>query len=159
MPALKKPKWEHFAKLVASGGAVGPAYTLAGYKSLSEKAASGNGCRLMNRDGVRARIDELQAVKEKAYETAITKSVETFQYDTDMAMVEAHEALEMARDKHDVTGFVAAVTLKAKLRQLLVDRKEIGKPGDFGLPRESAETQELAARVKAETAIRKAQEA
>ena len=52
-------------------------------------------------------------------------------YSVEDAMREATAAFGVASEKDDSKGMVSAVMLKAKLKGLIVDRKEVGDPGDF----------------------------
>jgi phage terminase small subunit len=51
--------------------------------------------------------------------------VEALQYDLKAAMLEAADALEVSKSKENGGAMVAAVTLRAKLSGLLVEKKEI----------------------------------
>jgi hypothetical protein len=62
MPALRNPKWERFAQLVASGMTAQAAFTKAGYPSPQ------NAPRLRNNALVAKRIEELQARNERKAE-------------------------------------------------------------------------------------------
>jgi phage terminase small subunit len=57
MPVLKNQRHERFAQEVAKGVSAIKAYKVAGY---AEATAHSNAARLMDNDGIRARIDELQ---------------------------------------------------------------------------------------------------
>jgi phage terminase small subunit len=58
MPILVNPRHELFCQAIASGRPAMEAYKLAGYKKSSAKA---NATRLMENDGIAARIAELRA--------------------------------------------------------------------------------------------------
>jgi phage terminase small subunit len=64
MPTLKRPKWERFAQLVASGMTAQAAFTQAGYPCPQ------NAPRLRNNALVAKRIEELQARNERTAEMA-----------------------------------------------------------------------------------------
>ena len=57
MPVLSKAKHEHFAQAVARGLSASEAYTSVGY---SKAGAAQNASRLITKDEVSARIDELR---------------------------------------------------------------------------------------------------
>ncbi len=51
--------------------------------------------------------------------------IEKLQYTLEKAMLEAEEAFQVSKEKGNGGAMTAAVTLRAKLNGLLVDRKEI----------------------------------
>jgi len=68
MAALRNPKHEHFAQLIAAGQAPTKAYSLVGY---SENGAAQSAHRLLKTAEVATRVSELQdAVAERAVEKA-----------------------------------------------------------------------------------------
>lgn len=76
---------------------------------------------------VQKRASELMANGEVAgrVEALRRPVVEKLQYDLETAMMEAAEAFEVSKSKENGGAMVAAVTLRAKLNGLLIDRKEI----------------------------------
>ena len=109
------PKQESFAQAVVSGMTQSDAYRSA-YSAGKMKAETiqRKACELMKDGKITARVEELRK-----------PVVEKLQYDLEKAMGEAQEAFEVARDKENGGAMVAAVTLRAKLNGLLVERKEI----------------------------------
>lgn len=115
MVILSNPKHEHFAHLVAKGESAQKAYVVAGY---SEQGAAQSAARLLRDAKVCSRIAELQvAVNERV--------VEKTAYGLAEAMAEVEEARQFAVSLDNPNAVIAAVSLKAKLNGLLIDRKEI----------------------------------
>jgi phage terminase small subunit len=73
-----------------------------------------NAHTLMKNSEVSARVQALRA-----------PVVERVQYGLEQAMLEAEEAMKVAKIKENGGAMVAAVQLRAKLNGLLVDRKEV----------------------------------
>ena len=71
MPVLSNPRYEAFALLVANGESATKAYAAAGFKD--SPAAMQNASRLINKDEVRIRVDELRG---RATERGIQKANE-----------------------------------------------------------------------------------
>lgn len=108
-------KREAFCQAIVSGMSQADAYRSA-YNAGNMKAETiqSKASILMAVGMVRARVEELRR-----------PVVEKLQYDLESAMVEAAEAFEVSRAKENGGAMVAAVTLRAKLNGLLIDRKEI----------------------------------
>jgi hypothetical protein len=88
MPALKSPKHERFAPLVASGIAANAAFTQVGYK------APQNSPRLRNNELVAKRIEELQARNERKAEMAALTRDELVGILTDIVHAARNRLLE-----------------------------------------------------------------
>lgn len=116
MPALKSPQREKFCQQIVKGGTQSDAYRVAFPRSLKWKSDSVNNksSALMGEDVVAARVAELRA-------PVIAK----IQYGLEEAMLEAAQAFVVSAGKENGGAMVAAVTLKAKLQGLLVERKII----------------------------------
>lgn len=115
MPILRNTKHEHFAHLVAKGESAQKAYVLAGY---SEQGAAQSAARLLRDAKICSRVAELQkSVNERV--------VEKMAYDLAAAMIEAEDALNLAKTVNNPGAAVAAITLRAKLSGLLIERKEV----------------------------------
>jgi len=132
MPVLSNAKHERFAQELAKGKSQADAYATAGYKP-SEPNAS----RLTRNDKVAARVAEILGRGAKRAEV----TVESLMAEADEIRLAAFEAAQYAAAN-------GALTLKAKLSGKLVDRQEIGKPGDF----ERMSEHDLAEWVRTETA-------
>jgi hypothetical protein len=115
MGILTNPRHELFAQELAKGKSASEAYTAAGYRSCRQNAA-----RLMSNDDIRARLAELQAAAAKS--TAIT--VESICRELD-------EANAVAKERGQASAMVSASALRAKLAGLMVEKVEVGGPGEF----------------------------
>jgi phage terminase small subunit len=108
MPALANQRHEWFACALAKGKTADEAYVIAGYKP-SRKNAS----RLRTKEDVSARIAEIQ-------EKSILKTEITI-----ASLMEEAAAIQAAALEHkNHSAAVAALTAKAKLAGLWVDRSE-----------------------------------
>jgi hypothetical protein len=108
-------KQEAFCLAIVSGLSQSDAYRKA-YASDGMKPATVNkrSGELMKNGAITGRIDTLRK-----------PVVEKVQYDLENAMEEAAEAFLVSKSKENGGAMVAAVTLRAKLNGLLIDRKEI----------------------------------
>ena len=108
-------KQEAFCHAVVSGMTQADAYR-ASYNASGMKAETiqKKASLLMTNGEVRGRVEILRA-----------PVVEKLQYNLEQAMIEAAEAFEVSKSKENGGAMVAAVTLRAKLNGLLVERKEI----------------------------------
>ena len=108
MPALTNPKHERFAQELAKGKTATEAYVIAGYK-LSEQ----NAHRLTRNDEVKTRVAEI--VDRGAIRSEITLA---------SLMQEAGEIQAAAMEAKQLSAATAALTIKAKLAGLWVDKAE-----------------------------------
>jgi phage terminase small subunit len=108
MPALTNPKHERFAQELAKGKSATEAYVIAGYK-LSEQ----NAHRLTRNDEVQTRVAEI--VDRGAIRCEITLA---------SLMKEAGEIQAAAMEAKQLSAATAALTIKAKLAGLWVDKAE-----------------------------------
>lgn len=115
MPALKNARHERFAQEMAKGKSQVEAYVAAGYSESRSAAA-----RLASDVNICARMAELQ---NKASERAAVT--------TESLIEEADEIKDAALLAKQYGPANAALTLKAKLAGKLVERAEVGQPGDF----------------------------
>lgn len=108
-------KQEAFCLAIVSGLSQADAYRKAYDASrMQAKTVQEKASRLMADGKVRARVEELRA-----------PVVEELRYGLREAMLEAEEAFQVSRGKDNGGAMVAAVTLRAKLHGLLIERKEI----------------------------------
>jgi hypothetical protein len=133
---LKNPRWEKFCQLLASGRATDrlqrEAYKSAGYQTTNDNSTDAAASRLMHKyQPILERIAELQV--QTARRKAITR---------DSLVDELAHAQEMADEIKSPAAHVAATGMKAKLTGLLVDKQELGRPGDFE-PKDKGELAEL----------------
>jgi hypothetical protein len=117
-------KQEAFAQAIASGMNQSDAYRAA-YDAANMKPNVVNvkASELMADGKVSVRVDELRR-----------PVVEELQYGLKEAMLEAADAMAVARGKENGGAMVAAVTLRAKLAGLLIDKKEVRTGELDGLP-------------------------
>lgn len=108
MAALTNPKHERFAQAVAKGKTATEAYALAGYVPNQPNAA-----RLISNDMVKARIAELQDTGAIRAEVTIASLIQ-----------EAADIQAAAKADKQYSAATAALTAKAKLAGLWVDKNE-----------------------------------
>lgn len=112
-------KQEKFCHGVVQGLSQADAYRAAyDAGNMKPETVQNKAYQLMSRGDVRARVEELRK-----------PVVDELQYSLKQAMGEAALAFEMAREKENGGAMVAAVTLRAKLNGLLVEKKEIRTGG------------------------------
>ena len=141
MPKLRNPQHEMFAQNLASGMGVTEAYAAAGYAK-NPQAAS----RLRNSQDVKDRLSELMERRLKAEERANEKAIERVaskrSFDKEWVINKLIENVERAMQAVPVgkdggvykyEGAVANRSLELLGRELglFIDRKEVGKPGEF----------------------------
>ena len=141
MPILTNPRWEQFARLVVqegtlhnrNGRSMSDLYLRAGFESEPTMcSARANASRLLRT--VKPVIDRIRELQEDAAKlTGVTVATITGELDAiaDIAMTEKQ-----------CGAAVSAITSKAKLHGLFVDRQETGKPGDFSKAETAAELAE-----------------
>jgi hypothetical protein len=124
MPALKNRKWERFARMLFEGLADGnqawKAYVKAGYTK-HEPSARADSARLL-----KSAPEIIERVKEFQQEAAKLAG-ETVEKVTN----EINEIVSEARADKAHGAAISGVGLKSKILGLVVDKQEIGKPGDF----------------------------
>lgn len=114
MPVLKNPRWERLAQELAQNKTATEAMQLAGYTDPR------NSTRLTKRDEIRRRVEELQSRGAERAEVSIAS-----------LLAELENAREKATDLDQLSAAVRAIEAKAKVSGLLVQRVELGGPGDF----------------------------
>lgn len=108
-------KQEAFCQAIVSGMSQADAYRAAyACKNATDNSVIQMASRLMAKVNVISRVDSLRK-----------PVIERLQYGLAEAMAEAADAMDVSRSKENGGAMVAAVTLRAKLSGLLVDRKEI----------------------------------
>lgn len=115
MPALAKPRHEHFAQQVAKGVSPTKAYISAGY---SENGAAASGDRLRKNALVCARVDELKPVI-----TAI--AIKSTGMDKAWVLRQLRISLFRARKAGQHTASIRAAELIGKEQSMFVDRKDV----------------------------------
>jgi len=134
MPVLSNPKHEKYAQELAKGKSQADAYEAAGYKG-DRTAAS----RLATNVNIQARVAELQ---EKVAGRVVERTSISKEWVIERLIENANRAMqaEAVKTKDGETigeyayqGNVAnrALELLGKELGMFIDRKEVGKPGDF----------------------------
>jgi phage terminase small subunit len=115
MAALKNGRQELFAQLLAQGKSKTEAYAMAGYERDRHNAA-----RLTTKDHIAQRVAELQRGAAERVQVTVSDLVSA-----------ADEIRELAIRDKQYSAAVGAVKEIGVLTGLRVDRREVGKPGDF----------------------------
>jgi terminase small subunit-like protein len=134
MRSLNNPKHERFAQELAKGKSASQAYVDAGYSK-----NDGNAIRLKGNERVQARVKELQ---ERVAEKVVAKTALSKEWVLEKLPENLERALQQRRARNDdgeevgdftYQGNVAnrALELIGKEIGMFIDRKEVGKPGDF----------------------------
>ena len=108
MPVLKNAKWERFAQALAKGETADEAYVIAGYKE-----HRGNAATLRANQSILDRIMQLQNVASQRVEVTIAS-----------LMQEASDIQAAAMAANQLSAATGALTVKAKLAGLWVDKAE-----------------------------------
>ena len=108
MPALQNPKHERFAQELAKGKTASEAYVIAGYK-----ANDGNAATLKGNQRVLERVARLQHIASQRVEVTVASLIQ-----------EAGEIQAAAMQEKQLSAATAALTVKAKLAGLWVDKSE-----------------------------------
>jgi len=108
MPALQNPKHERFAQALAKGKTADEAYVLAGYAE-----NRGNAVRLKTNESIVKRVAELQDIGSMRAEVTLESLIR-----------EAGEIQEAAKQEKQYSAATAALTAKAKLAGLWIDKAE-----------------------------------
>lgn len=115
MPPLPNPRHERFAQALFKGETADAAYEIAAYKP-----NDGNCIRLKGNERVKARLVELQAAAAKASEVTV-----------ESLLAELEAARVRADSLDQLSSVVKAISEKAKISGLLVQRVEVGPAGAF----------------------------
>jgi phage terminase small subunit len=118
MPPLDNPRWERFAQELAKGQSQTGAYLTAGYKGAKSPTTAAS--RLLTNVKVAARVKELQQRGAERAEVTVASLI-----------ADLDEDRKLARGAGQASAAVAATMAKAKLLGLVIDRKEVGAPGEF----------------------------
>jgi phage terminase small subunit len=108
MPVLSNPRHERFAQELAKGCSATEAYEVAGFSPARQNAS-----RLMANDDIKKRVDELMGRGARRAEVTIESLLQ-----------EAEEARALAMSTKQPAAAVSALTAKAKLSGLWVERAE-----------------------------------
>jgi hypothetical protein len=115
MGPLKNPRHERFVQRLFEGKSAVDAHEQAGYAR-----DDGNAARLAANPRIRERLTELQSAI--AAENKVT---------VESLLNELEEARQKATSLDQLSAATAAIMGKAKISGLLINRTEIGAPGDF----------------------------
>lgn len=143
MPALLNPKWETACQALARGETKADAYRSAGFKYIGATAT-----KFFQRPNIAARVAEIVAEKAadagKAREMGVQKAGLTEQWIIERIMWLTERSLrgQPVLDENGVQtgkfsgkpdGATAArmLELASRIKGLLINRHEIGQPGDF----------------------------
>ena len=159
MPVLLNPKHERFAQELASGKPADESYALAGFSP-----NRGNAATLKHKQSILDRVTEIlseresihaQATADAIKSTGLTKEwvIETLKENVARAMQATPVKTDdegRATGEYQYQGSVAnrALELLGKELGMFVDRKEVGKPGEF----ESMNADELREYIRREAA-------
>ena len=116
MPPLPNARQEKFAQNVAKGMANTKAYEEAGYNP-----HHANPTRMRNNERVSGRIYEL--LRKSETDLVVDRNTMTNVYS---------DLLHASREAGNYNAAKGAADSLAKLHGLMIDRKETGRPGDFG---------------------------
>ena len=148
MPILTNSKHELFVQNIAEGMSQVKAYQSAGYDA-NDRAASVAATRLLANPKIKARLDELLAVKTKLLERSMQQTHLTKQWVIEKlkknAMIalgeekvkvsrvdkETGTTIEMEVVDRDPAAANKALELLGKTLGVFIERKEVGGPGDF----------------------------
>jgi phage terminase small subunit len=123
MPLLPNNRHERFCLGLAEGASVVQAYVSAGYKH-----DRGNASALHSKLHIQARLAELQSEAVKATKLTVEGLIG-----------ELEAARQQASNLKQLSAAVRAVEAKARISGLLVQKLEIGNPGDFNPKSETPE--------------------
>jgi phage terminase small subunit len=124
MAILSNSRHEAFAHGLARGKTVDVAYVEAGYSQ-----NRGNGSRLNRNRGVIERVNELKVLAERIRERTITADMLAEAWVIEQLIDNVIRA--KAQEKPDMAGANKALHLLGLHLGMFVERKEVGKPGEF----------------------------
>jgi L-arabinose isomerase len=126
MPALKNPRVERFAQLLASGKTPTIAYVEAGYKH-----PNGNSWRLAHREDVERRVHEIVRETFERERATATVAAERAAITRQSLIEMAQEIRKAAMEAGQYSAATAALREVAVLAGLRIERLERGGPGEF----------------------------
>lgn len=119
MPVLSNHRHERFAQNLAAGMGVGEAHAAAGYRGNPKNATD-----LRKKPEVAGRVAELLNQSAEKLTSALEVTYETI-------IDELEQARQLAHANGQAGAAVSAIVAKAKVSGLIIDRREVGDPGDF----------------------------
>lgn len=147
MPVLENSRWELFAQATASGKKPSLAYVCAGFV-----ASSANACRLLSRDSVRQRVNEIQSAM-------AARAVKQAYYTREWVVEQLIDNVMRAKAASDYGAANTALKLLGIEQSMFVDRKETGSPGQFATLQSEQEVLKLVRAELGEPAARQLAEA
>lgn len=145
MPMLSNAKHELFAQEIAKGKTADEAYKIAGYKP-----DRGNAARLTAKDNIKARVAELLGRVAEGVVISRQWVLERLVENANRAMqAEAvmRDGVETGEYRYEGSVANRALELVGKELGMFVDRKEVGRPGEF----ESMDADQLREYIRHET--------
>ena len=139
MPVLDNAQHERFVQELVKGASQREAYRAAGYNTKSDAGADASASRLLSNAKVAARLAEIQTKVEAltVEKTAVTKAwviaklVENVERAMQAEPVLDNEGKETGEYQYNGSVANRALELLGKEQGMFIDRKEVGKPGDF----------------------------
>jgi hypothetical protein len=129
MSILKNAKHELLAQGLAAGKSQEKAYIEAGY---SPKAASANAATLIKQNqSILTRRDELLSQREALQTRAMVAAAKSAQISLESHLSKLAEIRDLAIAAEDYSAANTAETNRGKVMGYYVERKEVGRPGDF----------------------------
>src|SRR4249919_345051 len=129
MSILKNIKYELMAQGLAEGKSQEKAYIEAGF---SPKAARANAATLIKRNrSILTRRDELLSQREALQTRAMVDAAKTAQITLESHLSKLAEIRDLAIAAEDYSAANTAETNRGKVMGYYVERKEVGRPGDF----------------------------
>jgi phage terminase small subunit len=126
MPALKNPRQERFAQLLASGKTAKAAYELAGYRP-----SESNGAWLAKKEEIRSRLAEINNEALEQQRAAVAVAVERTAITRQRLIEMADEIRTKAIEAGQLSAATAALKELGVLSGLRIERAERGGPGEF----------------------------
>jgi phage terminase small subunit len=129
MSILKNVKHELMAQGLAEGKSQEKAYIEAGF---SPKAARANAATLIKRNqSILTRRNELLSQREALQTRAMVAAAKTAQITLESHLSKLAEIRDLAIAAEDYSAANTAETNRGKVMGYYVERKEVGRPGDF----------------------------
>jgi len=126
MPILDNPRHERFAQELARGKSASQAYELAGFKP-----DRGNASKLHQEHSILQRVGELIDKREKVDLAATERVVEKLAITKEWVIEQLVENAQLAKASEDYGPANKAIELLGKELGMFIERKEVGKPGEF----------------------------
>lgn len=120
MPVLDNSRHEKFAQEIAKGTAIGEAYVLAGYDGENASAAAASASRLLKTAKIQHRVSELLNQGATRALVSVQKVLEKLE-----------KAYDLAKKLDQPSAMVTAAMGQAKVAGIIIEKKEVGAPGDF----------------------------